>query len=48
LELLKKKRFCHHLEVETYTWEVLPKTLKLPIQESISRELQWVQQTLGV
>lgn len=48
LELLKKKSFCHHLEVETYTWEVLPKTLKLPLQESISRELQWVQQTLGV
>jgi hypothetical protein len=48
LELLKKKHFCHHLEVETYTWEVLPKKLKLPMRESISRELQWVQETLGV
>lgn len=31
-----------HLEVETYTWGVLPGDLKLDIAESISRELRWV------
>ena len=36
------KAVTNHLEVETYTWEVLPKELKLPIQESIIRELEWV------
>lgn len=48
LSFQKKKHFTQHLEVETYTWEVLPPTLKLPMQDSISRELQWVQQTLGL
>jgi hypothetical protein len=38
--------FTQHLEVETYTWEVLPPFLKLPLQESIIRELQWVQEIL--
>ncbi|MGV3763604.1 metabolite traffic protein EboE [Parapedobacter sp.] len=36
-----------HLEVETYTWGVLPKRLQLPIAESISRELHWVVNQLG-
>ncbi len=31
-----------HLEVETYTWEVLSDNLKLPMEQSIIRELQWV------
>ena len=31
-----------HLEVETYTWGVLPPELQLPIADSISRELRWV------
>lgn len=34
--------FTNHLEVETYTWEVLPDKLKVPIDQSISRELNWV------
>lgn len=38
----KNKNFTQHLEVETYTWEVLPASLKLPIQKSIIRELEWV------
>lgn len=33
---------CQILEVETYTWEVLPEGLKLPLAESISREMKWV------
>ena len=32
----------HHLEIETYTWEVLPSEMKLDILTSIEREYQWV------
>jgi hypothetical protein len=42
LRLQKKFNFTNHLEVETYTWEVLHDYMKLPIQESVIRELQWV------
>lgn len=42
LELQKNKPFTNHLEVETYTWEVLPEQIKLPIAQSISNELNWV------
>jgi hypothetical protein len=40
------KPFTKHLEVETYTWEVLPSELKLPLQDSIIRELQWAKDIL--
>ncbi len=46
LQLQKQKKFTQHLEVETYTWEVLPQTLKLPLQDSITQELDWVKQSL--
>ena len=46
LMIQKNNLFTQHLEVETYTWEVLPQHLKLPIGESICRELKWVQQIL--
>ncbi|HEX8609359.1 MAG TPA: xylose isomerase, partial [Pedobacter sp.] len=42
LALQKANPFTNHLEVETYTWEVLPEQLKFPITQSISKELQWV------
>lgn len=42
LSLQKRNPFTNHLEVETYTWEVLPEQIKLPITQSISKELQWV------
>ena len=42
LSIQKNKRFTNHLEIETYTWEVLPPAMKLPIAESITREFQWV------
>jgi hypothetical protein len=32
------------LEVETYTWSVLPTALQFPLAESIARELLWVQE----
>ena len=46
LEILKEKPITNHLEVETYTWDVLPPKSRLPLTESIIRELQWVQQCL--
>lgn len=46
LELQKNNRFTSYLEVETYTWEVLPDAIRLPMDQSISRELSWVLQVL--
>ena len=46
LELQKKLNFTTHLEVETYTWDVISDALKLPMQESIIRELEWVNDQL--
>lgn len=46
LEIQKARPFTKHLEVETYTWEVLPETLKMPLGQSIIRELQWVKEKL--
>lgn len=45
-DLLKKENFTNHLEVETYTWEVLPQQERLPLSESIIREMNWVIQQL--
>ena len=42
LTLQKANPFSRYLEVETYTWEVLPAAMRLPIDQSVSRELQWV------
>lgn len=47
LAIHQNKRLTGHLEVETYTWGVLPEQLQVPIAESISRELQWVINQLG-
>ncbi|SHM19973.1 metabolite traffic protein EboE [Chitinophaga sp. CF418] len=47
LELQRKQPFTQHMEVETYTWDVLPADLKLPMDRSISRELHWVLQQLN-
>ncbi len=33
-----------HLEIETYTWDVLPGDLKLDLLDSIGREYEWVLQ----
>jgi hypothetical protein len=36
-----------HLEVETYTWDVLPERFRdVPIEQAIARELRFVQDTL--
>ena len=39
---------CPHLEVETYTWDVLPEAFRnVPIEAAIARELDFVQDTLA-
>jgi hypothetical protein len=40
------KPFTQHLEIETYTWEVLHPSLKLEMDLSIAREMKWVLQQL--
>jgi hypothetical protein len=42
LELLTKRRFCQHVEIETYTWSVLPEDLRKDLLDSITREYEWV------
>ncbi|MGN6511670.1 MAG: metabolite traffic protein EboE, partial [Chitinophaga sp.] len=46
LALQAAKPFTQHLEVETYTWEVLPPALKQEMGSSIAREMKWVLQQL--
>jgi len=36
-----------HLEIETYTWDVLPAGLKASSVDSIAREYEWVLDVLG-
>jgi sugar phosphate isomerase/epimerase len=40
--LLLRSGATRHLEIETYTWDVLPSGLKLDLLESIAREYEWV------
>ncbi|GAB3890010.1 metabolite traffic protein EboE [Spirosoma agri] len=42
LRLQAERRFTNQLEVETYTWGVLPDELKAPLVDSIEREMNWV------
>jgi hypothetical protein len=47
LEYSRQSRFTRHLEIETYTWDVLPPGLKMDLQDSIAREYDWVLANLG-
>ncbi len=47
LDFLKENAFTQHLEVETYTWGVLPNEIQKPIGQSIVRELRWVLEKLN-
>ncbi len=43
LRVHKQKPLSRHLEVETYTWDMLPDSLKSgDIVDYICRELEWV------
>jgi len=43
---LKDHDVTDQLEIETYTWDVLPSDLKAPLDRSIIREIQWLQNKL--
>ncbi len=47
LWLMMQQHVTNHIEVETYTWEVLPEGLKKDLSTSIRRELEWVLQTIN-
>ncbi|MBW4663210.1 MAG: metabolite traffic protein EboE [Chroococcus sp. CMT-3BRIN-NPC107] len=42
LQLLQANPVCQHLEIETYTWDVLPQEMKIDLLASIQREYEWV------
>lgn len=45
LGMVRREAITDHIEVETYTWDVLPPELRTaPVHEAIARELEW---TLG-
>lgn len=46
LQVWKSRNFTNHLEVETYTWDVLPADMRTDLVGSITRELNWVRDTL--
>lgn len=44
----RRQPVSRHLEVETYTWDVLPPALKeLSVDRAIARELNWVRKVLA-
>ena len=46
IDVLKTKEISKHIEVETYTWDVLPEALKIDLTSSIVRELIWLKEKL--
>lgn len=47
LKILRRDRVCPYLEVETYTWDVLPPSLReQDVSIAIARELAWVRSAL--
>jgi hypothetical protein len=41
--LAKSPNLCSHLEMETYTWEVLPPELKIrSVVEQLAAEYEWM------
>ena len=46
--LSKNDQACRHLEMETYTWEVLPKELQsIDVVEQVAKEYEWTLKILG-
>jgi hypothetical protein len=46
ITILKDNDISEHLEIETYTWEVLPAALKKDLTSSIVREINWLTEKL--
>jgi sugar phosphate isomerase/epimerase len=48
LAIQARAPFTEHLEVETYTWDVLPHQYRSePVAEAVARELSWALEQLG-
>jgi hypothetical protein len=47
LAIQKASPFTNHLEIETYTWGVLPAAYQVPMAESICREIKTITDLLG-
>jgi hypothetical protein len=47
LATVRETRATRHLEIETYTWDVLPADLKIDLLDSIGREYEWVLSVWG-
>jgi sugar phosphate isomerase/epimerase len=48
LARLGREDLCRHLEVETYTWDVLPAEHRQePVEDAIARELSWTLERLA-
>jgi hypothetical protein len=48
LDRHKQKPISDHLEVETYTWNVLPDGMRTQsVDQAIIRELRWVMDALS-
>ncbi|WP_139959767.1 metabolite traffic protein EboE [Flavicella sediminum] len=47
LTFWKENKYSNHLEVETYTWTILPKELQTDLTSSVVRELDWVLQQIN-
>jgi hypothetical protein len=49
LQVIERTSACRCLEVETYTWDVLPAEYRATdVCSAIARELGWVRSTLGL
>jgi sugar phosphate isomerase/epimerase len=47
LQMHRRSPVSQHLEVETYTWNVLPESLRIAaVEDAVARELNWVRQQL--
>jgi hypothetical protein len=42
LRYIERRKPASHMEIETYTWSVLPGPLKLDLTDSVEREYRWV------
>jgi sugar phosphate isomerase/epimerase len=48
LGALRQAPIVPHLEVETYTWDVLPERFRdVPVTEAVAREMRWALSALG-
>ena len=48
LGIARSRAISEHLEIETYTWDVLPKEHRgLAVEEDVAREIGWVKEVLA-